>query len=382
MKPNIFQIARKALPQQAFYTWLAQWANQQYNKVDELLNETAKSFVRLLIGQSSDYPISKVDFCSSPDSTDIYFIVNEDHLVTIDCFSNINGHSEILDCHKRNALEIGKSRQLKPVFVYLKTNEESSKLINEIALLGYSIIEQNKVLNTINKRPIQNEIFMDFLSCLNAIENQNNRYKRIEKLPNELQKAEDFFNELSQFLDEWSQWRYVANQKGGFLGFWPCRTSASKYKIYIQVESNLELGMKIILKIGDWQPNIKTLNQVFLGLQPYAAKYGLTITKPDHFTLAPVSILGYVQNVIYSGRKGNLDIEEFIQTIKSLELVLDEYHQSVDQAIKKKLKVIMYKLENIQQQKTEILQTKKFELAAGLREQEKNLLARMEKLTG
>jgi hypothetical protein len=42
----------------------------------------------------------------------------------------------------------------------------------------------------------------------------------------------------------------------------------------------------------------------------------------------------------------------------------------------------MYKLENIQQQKTEILQTKKFELAAGLREQEKNLLARMEKLTG
>jgi hypothetical protein len=382
MKPNIFQIAQKALSQKAFYTWLAQWANQQYHNVDEHLNETAKDFVRLLIGQPSDYTISKVDICSLPDSTDIYFLINEDHLVAIDCFSNIKGHAAILDYHKRNAVEIGKSRQLKPVFVYLKTNEESPMLINEIALLSYTIIEQNKVLGTINKRPIQNEIFMDFLSCLNAIENQNNRYKRIEKLPTELQKAEDFFNELSQFLDEWSQWRYVANQKGGFLGFWPCGTSASKYKIHIQVESNLELGMKIIMKIGDWQPNIKTLNQVFLGLQPYAAKYGLTITKPDHFTLAPVSILGYVQNVIYSGRKGNLDIEEFIQTIKSLELVLDEYHQSVDQAIKKKLKVIMNKLENIQQQKTEILQTKKFELAAGLREQEKNLLARMEKLTG
>ena len=45
MKPNIFDIATKELNQDAFITWLLQFADIKYQSADPKLNEYGKIFV-------------------------------------------------------------------------------------------------------------------------------------------------------------------------------------------------------------------------------------------------------------------------------------------------------------------------------------------------
>ncbi len=61
MKPNIFRLATKELSQDGFFTWLLQWADHDLGRYDQQLNETAKDFVRLLLGQTPDFQINKVE---------------------------------------------------------------------------------------------------------------------------------------------------------------------------------------------------------------------------------------------------------------------------------------------------------------------------------
>jgi len=61
MKPNIFRLATKELSQDGFFTWLLQWADNSNSQFDLQLNDTAKDFIRLLIGQTNDYQITKVE---------------------------------------------------------------------------------------------------------------------------------------------------------------------------------------------------------------------------------------------------------------------------------------------------------------------------------
>ncbi|OBW43584.1 hypothetical protein AB670_00114 [Chryseobacterium sp. MOF25P] len=64
MKPNIFDIATKELNQDAFITWLLQFADAQYQSADPKLNGCGKVFAKQLIKKqliSFDDQITKVE---------------------------------------------------------------------------------------------------------------------------------------------------------------------------------------------------------------------------------------------------------------------------------------------------------------------------------
>ena len=48
-KPNIFSIATKELSQDAFITWLIQWADKSCCEYDEQLNEIGRKFISFLL---------------------------------------------------------------------------------------------------------------------------------------------------------------------------------------------------------------------------------------------------------------------------------------------------------------------------------------------
>ena len=60
MKPNLFNFATKELSQDAFFTWFLNWANNELNELNPSLNETAKDFIKTLIGVPNNYIITKV----------------------------------------------------------------------------------------------------------------------------------------------------------------------------------------------------------------------------------------------------------------------------------------------------------------------------------
>jgi hypothetical protein len=325
LKPNIFRLATKELSQDSFFAWLLQWADNTHNLENPTLNETAKDFIRLLIGQTQDYQIAKVNAGRQWHNIDVWAEINDEYFLGIEDKTNTCEHSEQLERYKKLATEHYKDKNHKLAFVYLKTGNESSSTLKEILEKGYLVIDRKAVLSILNKRNNQNEIINDFKDYLTSIENLTNSYTLFENVTSEWKAAEGFYIKLQELLPEWTDWRYVANQMGGFLGFWYHWTGTEKYSLYIQIENAFDNGIKVVVKIGDWEPNTSTLYQILSELQPYSKKNGLTIRKPDKYRAGETSTLAIVENVFKVDSVGNIDLDQFIVTLKNIETMLDEY---------------------------------------------------------
>ena len=325
-KPNIFRLATKELSQDGFFTWLLQWADNGHSKHDRELNETAKDFVRLLLGQADNYEINKVEAGRQWNNIDIWVEVNDEYFIGIEDKTNSGEHSEQLERYKEIATNHYKDKSHRLVFVYLKTGNESISTLNIIKEKGYSIIDRKAVLQVFNKRQVTNEIFNDFKDYLTEIENQTNLYDKLENITSVWRASEGFYIKLQEKIAEWTDWRYVANQMGGFLGFWYHWTGTDEIgEIYIQIENAFEYGIKLVIKIADWEQNTDTLYRVLNEIKPIAEKNGLTITKPDRYRAGGTSTLAIVQNAFQADNNGNFDFDGFLTTLKQLEKTLDEY---------------------------------------------------------
>jgi len=325
-KPNIFRLATKELSQDGFFTWLLQWADNNHNQHDQNLNETAKDFVRLLLGQTPDYQVNKVEAGRQWNNIDIWAEVNDEYFIGIEDKTNTAEHSEQLERYKDIATNHYKDKNHKLVFVYLKTGNESLSTLKKIVEKGYSTVDRKTILSVLNKRPVTNEIFNDFKDYLTVIENATNSFTKFDNITSEWKAGEGFYIKLQEHISEWTDWRYVANQMGGFLGFWYHWTGTDEIgEIYIQIENAFEYGIKLVIKIADWEPSTDTLYRLLNEIKPYAEKNGLTITKPDKYRAGSTSTLAIVQNAFTVDNDGNIELDKFIMTLKNLEKTLDEY---------------------------------------------------------
>jgi hypothetical protein len=327
MKPNIFRLATKELSQDGFFTWLLQWADNDQSQHDQQLNETAKDFVKLLLGQTPDFQINKVEAGRQWYGIDIWAEINDDIFIAIEDKTNTGEHSEQLERYKQIVQEHYKNKRNNLFFVYLKTGNESIATINEIIKKGYTVIDRKAVLEILNSCKSKNEILIEFRENLNLIESQTNSFNKLENIISNWRAAEGFYLKLQEMiLPEWSDWRYVANQMGGFLGFWYHWTGTDEIgEIYIQIENAFEYGIKLVIKIADWEPSTDTLYRILNEIKPYAEKNGLKITKPDKYRAGSTSTLAIVQNAFTVDSNGHLDLDQFVATLKKLEQTLDEY---------------------------------------------------------
>lgn len=326
MKPNIFRLATKELSQDGFFTWLLQWADNDHCKQDEQLNETAKDFVRLLLKQTPDFLINKVEAGRQWNNIDIWVEVNDEYFIGIEDKTNTGEHSEQLERYKKIATNHYKNKNHKLVFVYLKTGNESSATLKKVIEKGYSTIDRRTILSILNQREVHNDIFNDFKEYLTAIENQTNSYTKFKKIISDWNAGEGFFIKLQELIPEWTDWRYVANQNGGFLGFWYHWQGTNDIgEIYIQIENAFENGIKLVIKIAEWKPSTETLYKLLNEIKPYAKKNGISLVKPDKYRAGTTSTLAVVENAFAVDYEGNLELEKFMITLKNLEKTIDNY---------------------------------------------------------
>lgn len=325
-KPNLFKIATKELSQDSFFTWLLQWADNSNSQFDLQLNDTAKDFIRLLLGQTSDYKITKVEAGRQRNNIDIWAEINDEYFIGIEDKTNTGEHSEQLERYKKISTDHYKDKNHKLVFVYLKTGNESSATLKKIIEKGYSTIDRKSVLSILNKREVHNEIFNDFKEYLTVIEYQTNSFTKFENITSDWKAGEGFFIKLQELIPEWTDWRYVANQMGGFLGFWYHWQGTNDIgEIYIQIENAFEYGIKLVIKVADWEPSTETLYKLLDEIKTYAEKNGISIVKPDKYRAGATSTLAIIENAFKVDNEGNLEIDKFIMTLKALEKTIDEY---------------------------------------------------------
>jgi hypothetical protein len=322
-KPNLFQIATKELSQDGFFTWLIQWADSTNEKYDQELSSTAKSFVKLLSNNTAD--ILSVSTERQWNNIDILVEVNDDMVIAIEDKINSSEHSEQLERYKQIVKEHYKNKRTNLFFVYLKTGNESRATTDEIRKKGYVIIDRKAVLEILNSCNSKNDILIEFRDYLNTIELRSNSFIKYENIVSDGKAAEGFYLKLQELIPEWSSWGYVPNQTGGFLGFWYHWTSPGNYRLYIQIENAFDDGIKLVVKIGDWDQSIDTLYSVFSELQTTANQYGLNLIKPDRYRTGKTSTLAIVENAFLSKPDGTFDINQFHEILEKLEKILDTH---------------------------------------------------------
>lgn len=323
-KPNIFQIATKELSQDGFFTWFIQWADSSNEKYDKNLHIAAKEFIKIL--SNNDIVIQNISAGRQWNNIDIWIEVNDDTFIAIEDKTNTGEHSDQLERYKQIVQEHYKNKRRNLFFVYLKTGNESIATINEISKKGYAVIDRKLVLEVLNSCASDNDILNEFRDNLNAIENQTNSFVKYENIISDWKAGEGFYLKLQELLlPEWSDWRYVANQTGGFLGFWYHWTSPGAYSLYIQIENAFDYGIKLIVKIGDWEQSVDILYSVLSELQKIANHNGLNLIKPDRYRTGETSTLAIVENAFQANPDGTFDIDNFHQILKKLEKTLDTH---------------------------------------------------------
>lgn len=320
-KPNIFQIATKELSQDGFFTWLIQWADKSNKEYDEELNHTAIDFVNLLTNNSIQ--ISDISAGRQWNNIDIWVEINNDTFIAIEDKTNTGEHSEQLERYKQLVTEHYKNKRSNFFYIYLKTGNESTSKLNKVKEKGYTVIDRKAILNVLNSSKSKNNILLEFKENLNKIETQTNSFNKFENIVSDWKAAEGFFTKLQELiLPIWSDWGYVANQTGGFLGFWYNWVECNNYCLHIQIENSFDYGIKLVIKIDDWEPNIDTMYSALSKLQSEAQDTGLTIIKPDRFKTATTSTLAIIENAFAVDSDGNIENLEFIKTLKKIENLL------------------------------------------------------------
>ncbi len=344
MKPNIFNISTKELTQDGFITWLLLWADNSNLQYDNELCKTAKYFVKQLLSKQIDVKnieIETVKVSRQWNNIDILAEVNNKYVIIIEDKTNTGEHSEQLERYKEIA-ELHYSKKKELVFIYLKTGNESILNYQKIREKGFDIFDRKDFLQVLNSNnQIKNEIFLDFKVRLNQIEEETNSFEVFENLNENWYAAEGFYLKIQEFnskrhnypqnIVEWDyigDWRYVANQAGGFLGFWYYWTWTKYGAVYIQIENRIENDFKVIFKVGDWDQDIKVLYELFNILTEISKNYGVSIYKPDKFRVGVSSTLAIIDNALSIDEKtGKIKIDMFFETLVKLENILNDFEQ-------------------------------------------------------
>lgn len=325
MKPNIFDIATKELNQDAFITWLLQFADPKYQSANLKLNDCGKIFVSQLIKKqltTFDGQINKVEAGRQWENIDVWAEINDKYLIIIEDKTYSSHHLNQLARYKENAEKwCEKNNYEKPICIYLKTGNESQSSLNHIGKQGFAIFSRLDFINLLDEfKDIDNDIFTDFYERLKRIEKSNNEFE------NKLIKDwngndwQGFFQFLEKEI-EIVNWHYVNNPSGGFWNavlnwdYWDI------YPAYIQLEEG-KLCFKIStdpdeLEMPEDLTRGEIRNQLHNLILTQAEKFGFEhIRRPDRFGNGNYMTVAIVDRQNWLGADNQtMDKETIVKTL-------------------------------------------------------------------
>jgi PD-(D/E)XK nuclease superfamily len=251
MKPNIFDISTKELSQDAFITWLLQWADNSNIAYDAQLHECGKAFLKELMKKeipNFEEEIITVEAGRQWENIDVGAEVNKKYLIIIEDKTYTGQHSNQLTRYKEIAEKWCQEQTppyYSPICIYLKTGNESENNLKKVVADGFKVFNRQEFVSLLQKYEIKNDIYNDFKSRLARIEQENHEWEN--KLIQEWDSNDwqGFFQYLEKKIGLIG-WSYVNNPNGGFWNaalnwdYWE-----NTYPLYIQTEQN-KLCFKVV----------------------------------------------------------------------------------------------------------------------------------------
>lgn len=316
---NIFKYATSELSQDAFLCWLIENSNPQYaDYVD--LHAAACAFVKLLInkGISYDKPIENIRVRKQMNDIDVRFVVNEEIKVIIEDKIMSGEHSGQLERYKSDELKRLNGKQL--VCIYLKTGNESRETLYKIIQKGYSIVNRRDILDLLTQYHPHNDFYIDYVEYLQSLEDKTNTYMNKPYTEWDYMAWQGFYMCIEKEL-KMAGWGYVSNPKGGFWGLHWYWTKKSDCEMYLQIENEGKLCIKIKVVEGNvsairekWHK--KLMEQVkFLGYKE--------IQKPQRFGYGKWITIGIIDPKDYMG-ESLFNRDKVLKNIRKYEELIDK----------------------------------------------------------
>lgn len=251
--PNLFDYATRELSQDAFITWLLQWADPKYKATDGQLHLCAQAFVRLLCNEQESFAITSIKSGRQWKNIDVWAEINDEILLAIEDKTHTGEHSSQLERYKADVetwcSDAERGKQWTSRLVYLKTGDEASGFTEDIRKKGWCTIGRRKLLDFFRKyAEITNAIFTDFREHLERVESNARLFESKELSLWDDNQWKGFYRWL-EAQDEipGKKWFYVSNPAGGFWCYvidW--EQDQNIYPIYWQIESHRgELCLKM-----------------------------------------------------------------------------------------------------------------------------------------
>lgn len=222
-RPNLFDFATSELSQDAFICWLASWADPALKEREGALHTTATAFLDRLLEVGRGPKLSgyrSIEVRRQWKNIDVLLVVNGDTAIVVEDKTDTHDHSGQLERYKKAVAE--EFPQDRIAAVYLKTSDQGSYRNVERAGFGcflrrdfLAVLDQGEVAG------VGSDIFADFQRRMRRIEAAVQSYSSVPlgEWDYDPHRWVGFFLALQQRLGE-GNWKYVPNQRGGFMGFW------------------------------------------------------------------------------------------------------------------------------------------------------------------
>lgn len=250
MNPNLFKIATKELHQDAFITWLLQWADPVYKSSE--LHLCAQDFVKQLIGKYSNAGILSIDKVVAGrqwENIDVWVEVNDEYLIIIEDKTFSSEHSNQLLTYKSASEAWCKEHNFANlVCIYLKTGSESKRSLDNIKDKGFKLFDRTDFINLLLAYPeIKNNIFIDFREHLIDLDSA---YRAFESnVVGDWAKFgyawPGFYQFIEKEIDGFVNWFWVNNPSRGFWGAILLWSYYKGFPVYVQIEQE-----RLCFKIG------------------------------------------------------------------------------------------------------------------------------------
>lgn len=319
-KVNIFKYATSELSQDAFLCWLIENSAPQYVDSEEL-HAAACAFVKLLINKEIPYekPIEKIRVYKQMNNIDVRFVVNEEIKVIIEDKTKTREHSDQLRRYKNDELKkLNENQRL--VCIYLKTGNESWGTLYEIMQKGYSIVNRKDILDILTQYKPHNDFYIDYIEYLQSLEDKTNIYMEKPYTEWNYMAWQGFYMCIEKEL-RWAEWDYISNPKGGFWGLYWYWAKKSDCKIYLQIEKDGKLCIKIEIIEG----NVSAIREKwYRKLMEQAKILGYKeIEKPKRFGYGQWITIGIIDPQNYIG-KNLFNRDKVLENIRKYEELIDK----------------------------------------------------------
>lgn len=315
MTPNLFTIATKELSQDAFITWLLQWADPCHEAKDKVLHQAAMDFLQTLISLQNSSPekISKVVAGRQWENIDIWAEVNDNHLLIIEDKTGTKHHSEQLSRYRATAQKWCNEHNAQLTCVYLKTQSESASSFKTAEKENYAVFKRSDFLRVLNRHDVENDIYKDFRTHLQNLEDAENEF---HSLACEKWVATQWVG-LYQALEDLGtveSWGYVPNQTGGFWNAILGGASYGDMPVYLQIEQG-----QLCFKVGEVHEDRANTRNYLHSLLMENTQSDMPIQRPSRFgsgVYMTVAVTPMHQWIV-SSESGHIDVNRTAERLNS-----------------------------------------------------------------